>query len=216
MAKRRTIRRPSQETQAPKGQHKHTALVKGSVCCSRCWKPLASEKQEFIRLYESGSVEVGTWNRRFKAFSALCADPNCAPYDKARFEAGRNHGRTLLVEKWNLYTKKDGKQSVLCENSNQAQTAQRAKPQQQSKPEAKASMQAAKAASRKADSEAFAAKAAELEALEQSKGLVEVIEEVEEVEEVVYDHDLAELRKELASLKAENAKLKAALRNLLQ
>lgn len=254
MAKRRSIRRPSQETQAPKGQPKHTALVKGSVCCSRCWKPLASDRAEFIRLYESEKIQVGTWNRRFKAFSALCADPNCAPYDADRFEKARNHGRALLVEKWDLYTKREGKLSVLCENGKQHSQTTSAKPQPKPEPqttsentksEAQASMQAAKAASRKADSEAFAAKAAELEAVEQSKGLPQQEEPtaqqfpplkyersgdghfwqplvgkltVDSLKAEVKSHRdyIDDLQAELDSLKAENAKLKAAMRNLLQ
>ena len=254
MAKRRSIRRPSQKTQAPKGQYQYTALEEGSVCCSRCWKPLASDKAEFIRLYESGSIEVGTWNRRFKAFSALCADPNCAPYDALRFEKARNHSKALLVEKWGLYTKKEGKLSVLYENGNQHSQTTSAKPQPKPEPqttsentksEAKASMQAAKAASRKADSEAFAAKAAELEAVEQSKGLPQQEEPtaqefpplklersgdghlwqplvgkltVDSLKAEVKSHRdyIDDLQAELDSLKAENTKLKAAMRNLLQ
>ena len=211
MAQRRSIVRQSQTPAKAATPKESKTLKANTVCFTRCWKPLASTKAEFTELYLEGAVDVGKWHGGKLSFSALCADKNCAPYDAASFQEAREHSKSLLVDSWGFFTfLKEGKPALAERDGVKAKPSNPTPKAKPSNPAAKASMQAAKAASRKEDSKALAAKAAELEAVEQSKGLVE------QFEEAAKQDDLAELRKELASLKAENAKLKLAIDILLK
>ena len=235
MAQRRSIVRQSQTPAKAATPKESKTLRANTVCCARCWKPLASTKAEFTELYLEGTVDVGKWQGGKRSFSALCADKNCAPYDAASFQEAREHSKSLLVDSWGFFTfLKEGKPALAERDGVKAKPSNPTPKAKPSNPAAKASMQAAKAASRKEDSKALAAKAAELEAVEQSKGLVEEPQEeqskglIEEFEQFAKDWDLDtssvaavkaemdELRKELDSLKAENAKLKLAIDILLK